>query len=77
MNENDPPSREAQNNRWRIGGFILIFIGLIFLLRELIPFRFHHYTLPFLLVLLGFIILVRGYRGKEANEQTEDPNQPQ
>ncbi|NLW57094.1 MAG: PspC domain-containing protein [Firmicutes bacterium] len=72
MPTHTPPDRDVQENRWRIGGFILIFVGLIFLLRELIPFSFHRFTLPLLLMILGGVLLMRGLRREEDREATDD-----
>ncbi len=70
-----PAEREVQENRWRIGGFVLIFIGLLFLLRELIPFSFHRFTQPLLLIFLGAVILARGFKREDGRGGTDDTNQ--
>ncbi len=62
--ETDP---EIKEKRLRTGGFILIFLGLIFLFRELIPKQIFRNMLPLALIILGIIILVRSfnYQGRK------------
>ncbi len=61
--QNSAPSR-ASSDKTRNAGLILIGLGIIFLVRQFIPYYyFYRFSLPVLLILLGFFFLIRG--GKE------------
>mgnify|MGYP001267347301 CR=1 FL=1 len=60
--EDEAEVQKSQEERWRIGGLILIFFGLIFLFRALIPWHTFRDLVPILLIVLGMVILIRGFR---------------
>ncbi|HBR28132.1 MAG TPA: hypothetical protein DD789_01705 [Firmicutes bacterium] len=60
--QKEEDQEEEQEKRWRVGGIILIVVGLFFILRELIPWSlFNRNLIPIFLIILGVIILVRSF----------------
>ena len=59
--EKDSQDQEVSDHKWQVGGFIFIFMGIIFLLHELVPRHFFRNTIPLLLILLGIMILIHGF----------------
>jgi phage shock protein C len=54
--------KEDEENRWRLGGICLIAAGLIFILRELLPWSlFNRNLIPIFLIILGLFILIRSF----------------
>lgn len=53
---------EDQERRWRRGGIILIVLGFFFLLRALFPWPRFRDLIPFILIILGLIILFGGFK---------------
>lgn len=54
--------QKEDENRWRLGGIFLIVVGLIFILRELIPWSlFNRNLIPIFLIILGLFILIRSF----------------
>ncbi|HBG16516.1 MAG TPA: hypothetical protein DDW93_07015, partial [Firmicutes bacterium] len=60
--EKDSQDQEVSDHKWQVGGFIFIFMGIIFLLHELVPRHFFRNTIPLLLILLGIMILIHGFK---------------
>lgn len=47
----------------KIIGFILIFLGIFFLLKNFIPWFDFHYLWPLLLIIIGLLVIIGGKKG--------------
>ncbi len=64
--EDSPESREDRDKRWRLGGLVLIMVGLIFLFREIFPWRLiNRILIPIALIFIGLFILFSGFQKNE------------
>lgn len=61
----DRDYQEEREKRWRLGGMVLILVGIIFLFRALIPWHSFRDLVPIFLIVLGVIILVGGFKRKD------------
>jgi phage shock protein PspC (stress-responsive transcriptional regulator) len=59
-------NQEELDKRWRFGGLVLIVAGLIFLLREILPWRLlGRNLLPVALIVVGLFILFNGFKSNK------------
>ncbi len=54
--------RRKDNDGSIIGGIIMLSIGLIFLVRRMFPEIDFGYIWPFIFIIIGIVLLIKGFR---------------
>lgn len=60
-----PDQERTRDRRRRVGGLLLIGLGVLFLAHELTPLYFSRFIWPLLLILVGVFILAKGWEGNK------------
>ncbi|MGB9701343.1 MAG: PspC domain-containing protein [Candidatus Kapaibacteriota bacterium] len=69
FNDNDNSKEELVTSRTRVfGGFVLIFIGIVILLDNLLPYFDFDYVWSIVLISIGFFLIVSNFKNKVQNE---------